>query len=227
MGKKVHPKSVRLGINENWLSYWFSKINKGGLREYKNNLREDLTIRSYLKDALKNAAVEKVEIKRSPQQVNIVIYSARPGLIIGRSGRDIDRLKKEINELIFSKKDINKTISSKKSIKIDIEEVRKPETHSQLVARNIAEQLEKRFPYRRVMKKTLEKIILDKELKGVKIRLAGRLNGSEIARCEWLSKGKLPLQTLSAKIDFAQETAFTTYGTIGIKVWIHKEKLKI
>ncbi|TRZ82726.1 30S ribosomal protein S3 [bacterium] len=234
MGKKVHPTSIRLGINEEWLGHWFSKINKGGLREYKNNLREDLLIRSYLKNALKNAAVERVEIKRSPQQVNIVIHSARPGLIIGKSGRDIDKLKKEIGELVFSKKDIgnlvfsekniNKPFSSKKSIKIDIEEVRKPDTHSQLVARSIAEQLEKRFPYRRVMKKTLEKIILDKELKGVKIRLAGRLNGAEIARCEWLSKGKIPLQTLSAKIDFAQEVAFTTYGTIGIKVWIHKEK---
>ncbi len=224
MGKKVHPKSIRLGINEEWLSHWFSEISKGGLRGYKDNLREDLTIRSYLKNALKNAAVEKVVINRSPQQLNIVIHSARPGLIIGRSGRDIDKLKKEINNLVFLKKGVNKSLSPKKTIKIDIEEVRKPETHSQLVARNIAEQLEKRFPYRRVMKKTLEKIILDKELKGVKIKLAGRLNGSEIARCEQLSKGKIPLQTLSAKIDYAQETAFTTYGTIGIKVWIHKEK---
>jgi len=226
MGKKVHPKSIRLGINEEWSGQWFNKINKGGLREYKNNLKEDWKIHSYLKDALKNAAVEKIETKRSPQQLNIIIHSARPGLIIGKSGRDIDKLKKEIGELISPKKEASKSVSSKKSIKIDIEEVRRPETHAQLIARNIAEQLEKRFPYRRVMKKTLEKILLDKELKGVKIRLAGRLNGAEIARCEWLSKGKIPLQTLSANIDFAQETAFTIYGTIGIKIWVYKEKLK-
>jgi small subunit ribosomal protein S3 len=224
MGKKVHPKSIRLGINEEWLGKWFNKINKGGLKKYKNNLKEDWKIYSYLESALKNAAVEKIETKRSPQQLNIIIHSARPGLIIGKSGRDIDKLKKEISKLISSKKEIGKSIFSKKSIKIDIEEVKRPETHARLVARNVAEQLEKRFPYRRVMKKTLEKTLLDKELKGVKIRLAGRLNGAEIARCEWLSKGKIPLQTLTANIDFAQEIAFTTYGTIGIKVWIYKEK---
>jgi len=216
MGKKVHPKSVRLTINENWSGQWFAKINKGGLRKYKKNLEEDSKIRSHLNEALRNAALEKVEIKRSPQQLNIVIHTARPGLVIGKNGKDIEKLKK----------DVSKMIQSKGGLKIDIEEVRRPETHARLVARSIAEQLERRLPYRRVMKKTLEKIMLDKELKGVKIRLAGRLNGADIARSEKLSKGKIPLQTFKANIDFAQEVARTTYGSIGIKVWIYKEEVK-
>jgi len=215
MGKKVHPKAIRLVINEEWLGQWFAKINKGGLVKYKNNLKEDCAIRDYLKKALKNSAVERVQIKRSPQQLTIVIHTARPGLVIGKSGRDIETLKKNVAKMILAKT----------SIKIDIEEVKRPETHAQLIAQSVAEQLERRFPYRRIMKKTLEKIVLDKEIKGVKIRLAGRLNGANIARSEWLSKGTIPLQTFRAHIDYAQEVAATTYGSVGIKIWVYKVKV--
>jgi small subunit ribosomal protein S3 len=204
MGKKVHPKSVRIAINETWPSRWFAFINKGGLNKYKNNLKEDCAIRAYLDKKLRYASVKEVEIRRSPQQVIVLIKTARPGLVIGKGGKDID---------------ITNT-----AVKIDIEEVRKPENQSRIIALSVAEQLEKRFPYRRAMKKVIDKIILGKEVMGIKIRLAGRLNGSEIARTEWLSKGTIPLQTFSANIDYAQEVAYTTYGTIGIKVWLYKEK---
>jgi len=214
MGKKVHPKSVRIAINETWPSRWFAFINKGGLTKYKNNLKEDCAIRAYLDKKLRYASVKEVEIRRSPQQVIVLIKTARPGLIIGKGGKDIDIIKKEIVSLS----------RSNTAVKIDIEEVRKPENQSRIIALSVAEQLEKRFPYRRAMKKVLDKIILGKEVMGIKIRLAGRLNGSEIARTEWLSKGTIPLQTFSANIDYAQEVAYTTYGTIGIKIWLYKEK---
>lgn len=213
MGKKVHPISIRLGINKQWPSEWFSRINRGNLKKYRENLKEDWLIRNYLEKALKNAALEKVTIKRFPHQLNIVLHTARPGLVIGKSGKDIEILRRKLSQLI----------SSKTSLKLDIQEIRKPDTHAALVARNIAEQIERRLPYRRVIKKALDKINLDKEIRGVKIKVAGRLNGAEIARSEWLSKGEIPLQTLKANIDFAQDVAHTVYGAIGIKVWLYKK----
>jgi len=214
MGKKAHPKSIRLAINETWSSNWFSSISGSGLAKYKEGLKEDCQIRDYLSKKLRHASVNEVVIKRSPKQLTVVIKTARPGLIIGKGGKDIDILRKNIIDLV----------SAKNSVKIDIEEVRKPEIQAKLIAQNIADQLERRFPYRRAMKKTLEKIIIGKEVKGAKIKIAGRLNGADIARSEWLSKGTIPLQTLTAKIDYAQEVARTTYGAIGIKVWVYKEK---
>jgi len=213
MGKKVHPKAIRIGINKQWSSQWFSRINKGSLKKYKDNLKEDYLIRTEISKTLKNAALEEIQIKRSQNQLNIIINTARPGLIIGKSGKDIELLRKKMLKII----------SPKTVLKIDIEEVRKPESNAQLIAHSIAEQLERRFPYRRIMKKTLDKITLGKEVRGIKIRLAGRLNGAEIARTEWLSKGKIPLQTFKANIDFAQDVARTTYGAIGIKIWVYKE----
>jgi small subunit ribosomal protein S3 len=213
MGKKVHPKSIRLSINQSWSSQWFAKLAKGGAKKYRENLQEDLRLREYTKKRLKRAAIEKVIIKRSPKQVNLIIYTARPGLVIGKNGKEIDALKQELNKII----------SSDAALKIDIEEVRKPDTRAELLAQNIAEQLERRLPYRRVLKKTLDKINLNNEIKGVKIKISGRLNGADIARSEWLSKGSLPLQTLKAYIEYAQATAGTTYGSVGIKVWIYKK----
>ncbi len=216
MGKKVHPQSVRLGINKTWSSQWFSRISKGHLQKYQGNLKEDLLIREYLKKQLKNAAVENIIIKRSAHQLTIVIHTARPGLVIGKNGKEIERLRKEINKLI----------KGSTALKIDLQEVRNPETYSALIVQSIAEQLEKRFPYRRVMKKTLSKISLNQQIQGVKIKLSGRLNGAEIARSEWLAKGKVPLQTFSADIDYCQGIAKTVYGTIGIKVWLYKKAAK-
>jgi small subunit ribosomal protein S3 len=213
MGKKVHPKSIRLTINESWPSRWFARINGSGLKKYQNNLKEDCAIRSYLDSKLKYASIKEFEIRRSHQQLTVIIKTARPGLIIGKGGKDIDIIKKKIVSLV----------NPQTAVKIDIEEVKKPELQARIIAQSIADQLEKRFPYRRAIKKALDKIVLSKEVKGAKIRVSGRLNGSEIARTEWLSKGSLPLQTLSANIDYAQEVANTTYGTIGIKVWVHKE----
>jgi len=213
MGKKAHPKAVRLAINETWSSRWFQRIAGSGLAKYKENLKEDYALRVYLDKKLRHASVNEVDIKRSPKQLTVVIKTARPGLIIGKGGKDIDILKKDIINLV----------SANNSVKIDIEEVRKPETRAKLIAQNIADQIERRFPYRRAMKKTLEKIIIGNEIKGVKIKVAGRLNGADIARSEGLSKGTIPLQTFSAKIDYYQEVARTTYGAIGIKVWVYRD----
>ena len=212
MGKKVNPKIIRLPLIENWGSKWFSKINGGNKSKYQANLKEDWLIRKTLQELLKNAAVEKIEIKRSPRQLNIIIHSARPGLIIGKGGKEIEILKRRLRKIIGSE-----TIP-----KIDVIEIRKPEYHAKLIARSIAEQLEKRMPYRRVLKRTLAKVPLDEEIQGVKIKVSGRLNGAEIARSEWLGKGRMPLSSLRAQIDFAQDIARTTYGTIGVKVWLYK-----
>lgn len=210
MGHSVHPYAFRLGYTTDWKSKWFNR------KRYREFLKQDYYLREFIIDRLKQAAVDDVEIKRSPNSVNIIIRAARPGIIIGRGGAGIQEIKKEIIRKIF------KGQTKGLDIKIDIEEIKKAETHARVVAQNIAEQLERRLPFRRVMKQTLEKTIQNPEVKGAKIRISGRLGGAEMAREAWLQKGEVPLQTLRADIDYAQVNAHTTFGIIGIKVWIYK-----
>lgn len=215
MGHSVHPIVFRLKNTEDWKSQWFDSKN------FKKNLEQDYRIREFVKKNLKQAAVNETIIKRSANSVHIIIQTARPGIIIGRGGTGIQDLKKSLISKIFKGK--IKGID----IKIDVEEIRKPEIYANLVAQGVAEQLERRMSFRRVIKQTIEKVMQNPEAKGVKIKLAGRLNGSEMAREEWLMKGKMPLQTLRADIDFAHVPANTAFGAIGVKVWIYRgEKFK-
>ncbi|MBI5180607.1 MAG: 30S ribosomal protein S3 [Nitrospirae bacterium] len=203
MGQKVHPIGFRLGYIKDWNSRWFSKKN------YAQLLHEDLKVRKIVKSKLFHAGVSKIEIERSADRARINIYTARPGIIIGRKGAEVDKLKKEIESL------------TKKQIFINIKEIKKSELDAQLVAENIAMQLEKRVAYRRAMKKSVLSALRFGAL-GIKIACAGRLAGSEIARREWYREGRVPLHTLRADIDYGFTEAKTTYGQIGIKVWIYK-----
>jgi len=209
MSHKVHPKIYRLKNLKDWYSRWIDK------KRFIQYLKEDFIIREYLKKKIGKLSVEKIEIERFSGKVTIIIYSARPGLIIGRGGTGVEELKKQI-EKIFFKKD------SKLELKIDIKEIKNPWSSATLSAQWVAQQIEKRVPYKRVLKWALEKTITLKENKGVRIDVSGRLDGSEIARREWLSKGNLPRQTIRANIDYAEEKAFCSYGVVGIKVWIYK-----
>lgn len=208
MARKVTPISFRIGITKPWKSKWFFKSTKN----YRKFLTQDIKIRDFIFKKLRHAAIEKVEIGRSPEAVTIDIFTSRPGIIIGRGGGGVEELKRKIEQMFPLKIKVN----------INIQEVKTPEAAAKLVAFFIAEQLEKRISYRRVIKQAIDRTIQSPEVKGIKVMLSGRLDGAEIARKEWLSKGKLPLHTLRAEIDFAQEEAHTTYGIIGIKVWIYK-----
>jgi small subunit ribosomal protein S3 len=210
MAHKVHPKIFRVKNLSDWQSQWFS------VRKYRENLEKDYRIREFIKKQLKAAAIDEVVIKRTANAIQIVVKAARPGIIIGRGGTGIQDIKKEVIKKIFKGK--VKGID----IKIDVEEIRKSETQATVVARSVAEQLERRMPFRRVLKQTVEKVSQNPDVKGIKVRVSGRLNGSEMARTEWLRKGNLPLQTIRANINYAQENAHTTYGVIGVKVWIYK-----
>ena len=211
MSHKVHPRSFRLGYTTDWKSRWFDR------KKYKEYLKQDYELREFIMAELKQAAVKEVEIKRSANSVNIIIHAARPGIIIGRGGTGVEELKKEIIRKIF------KGETNGLDIKLDIEEVKKPETHARIIAQSIAEQLERRRPFRRVMKQTLDRIVQNSEVKGAKICIAGRLGGTEMARKECTPiKGQLPLQSLRADIDYALVNAYTTYGVIGVKVWVYK-----
>ena len=207
MSHKVDPISNRLGIIKDWNSKWFNKKKRA------DYLREDSLIRDFIKKKLAKAAIEKIIIERSANLINIIVYSARPGIIIGRGGTGVEELKKEIK----------RKIQEKSEVRLDIQEIRKSEVSAVLVGQNIAEQLEKRMPFRRVLKKSIGQVSQNKNVKGVKIAVKGRLDGTEMARREWLKDGRIPLQTLRADIDFAKVNAYTTYGVVGIKVWIYKE----
>lgn len=204
MGQKVNPIGLRVGIIRTWESLWFFKGSK-----YTENLHEDLRLRKYLLDKLKNAAVSKIEISRAAQKVKLTIYSARPGVVIGKKGAGIDLLKSEIQK------------KTKNEVYLSIQEIRKPDIDAQLVAQNIADQLEKRVFWRRCLKKALSSALRG-GVKGIKIMISGRLDGAEIARSEWYSEKSVPLHTLRANIDYGTAEALTTYGIIGIKVWIYK-----
>ena len=203
MGHKVNPIGLRLGIIRTWDSRWFAEVNYGDL------LQEDLRLRKYLKGRLKNAGVSGIVIERAAQKVRITLNSARPGVIIGKKGADIDKLKADVGKLV------------KGEVHLNIAEVRKPELDATLVAENIAQQLERRVAFRRAMKRAVQSAMrLGAE--GIRITCSGRLGGAEIARTEWYREGRVPLHTLRADIDYGQATAFTTYGTCGVKVWVFK-----
>lgn len=207
MTHKVHPKVFRLRDSQDWDSRWLSK------KKTPQYLEEDFKIRSFLEKKLKDCAVQNIEIERFPGKVNVIINSARPGLIIGRGGKGAEDLKKEL-EKVFTEE--------KEELRVEIREIRNVWASASLAGQWVAEQLEKRMPHRRIIKQALEKIMANKEVQGARIEISGRLGGNEIARREWLKKGRLPRQTLRAIIDYAQAEAFCTYGVIGVKVWIYK-----
>ena len=206
MGQKTHPIGFRLGSTRTWSSRWFA--TKG----YAALLHEDVKIRRFIKSSLYHAGISRIDIERSANRARISIFTARPGIIIGRKGAEVEKLKNEIQT------------RTAKEVYLNIEEVVHPELDAQLVAENIATQLERRIAFRRAMKKAMESAFRF-GAKGIKVRVGGRLNGAEIARTEWYQDGRLPLHTLKADIDYGLSTAHTTYGTIGIKVWIYKGEM--
>ncbi|HEY4504061.1 MAG TPA: 30S ribosomal protein S3 [Candidatus Paceibacterota bacterium] len=216
MSHSVHPYSHRLGIIRDWKSRWFG-VNKN----YRTALKADLLIRQFLVKELRTFFLADVQIERNQKALRIIIRSSRPGMIIGRSGDGAVKLREKIFNLL-KKNDIK---LAGQELKIDIEEVKNPESNATIVAMIVAEGLEKRLPFRRVIKQTLEKVLANREVKGAKIKLSGRLGGADMARQEDLKKGRIPLQTLRADIDFAREKAHMTYGDIGIKVWIYKGQI--
>lgn len=203
MGQKTHPYGFRLGYNKGWKSRWFAT------KEYANLLHEDVALRRQLKDRLRSAGVDTIDIERAANKLVVRIYTARPGIIIGRKGSEIDKLKNEVQK------------RTNREVHIDIQEVHRPELNAQLVAESIALQLEKRVAFRRAMRKAVDSA-LRFGCKGIKVRVAGRLNGAEIARKEWYLQGRLPLQTLRANVDFGTAEAHTTYGVIGVKCWVYQ-----
>ncbi|MFW5885024.1 MAG: 30S ribosomal protein S3 [Patescibacteria group bacterium] len=207
MGHKVDPRVFRIGINKTWKSRWYNDKN------YQKNLQQDIKLRTDLRAKLRKAGVASIEIERSVGKVRILIYSNRPGVLIGRAGEGLEKLTAAIKKKYFFKE--------KAEVKIDVKEIKYMEENAQLLADDIAEQIEKRVAFRKVMKMTLDKAIKNRNVVGVKIGLSGRLGGAEMSRKEWLSKGSLPLHTLRANIDFAKSVAYTTYGTIGVKVWLY------
>src|SRR5690554_4970273 len=204
MGQKIHPIGFRLAVNRNWSSRWYADDkNFGGM------LGEDIRVREYLKKKLKNASVGRVIIERPAKNARITIYSARPGVVIGKRGEDIENLKLDLQRLMGV------------PVHVNIEEIRKPETDAQLIADSISQQLEKRIMFRRAMKRAMQNA-MRLGAQGIKIMSAGRLNGIEIARTEWYREGRVPLHTLRANIEYGTAEAHTTYGIIGIKVWVYK-----
>lgn len=216
MGQKVRPNLFRLGIAEQWDARWFSK------RSFRQMLQEDETIRSVIYDKIGTAGIARCEIERTQNTCRVYIKAARPGLVIGRGGQGIEQLTKAIESALFALYRKQGWTVKKVALSLNVEELKRTSVASATAAQNIAWDLEKRLPFRRTMKKALENLMQNREIKGAKIRLSGRLDGNEIARREWLAKGKLPLQTLRAHIDYGEATAFTVYGTIGIKVWLYR-----
>lgn len=210
MSHRVHPKAYRLKDIADWDSRWQTKNN---LSEY---LREDFRIREFLEKKLKDSGVQNIEIERFTGKVNVIINSSKPGFIIGRGGKGAEDLKKALEKIMPH------SAKQKKEIKIEIREIRNPWIRSAIVAQMVAQQLEKRMPYRRTIKQILSKVMQNKEVQGAKIEVSGRLDGTQIARREWLKKGRLPRQTLRAEIDYGTTRAYCTYGVIGIKVWLYK-----
>lgn len=209
----AHPYIQRIGVNRDWRSRWFTTDPKK-FREY---LRTDAAIRTLLNKKLKGMSTDAIEIERDEKALRILIKTARPGLVIGRSGEGAQQLKKDVDLMMRKLK-----LSEKPDIKIDIEEIRSPETSAAIVGQMVAEGLEKRMPFRRVLKQTVEKVMANRDVEGVRIIVSGRLGGADMARREELKKGRIPLQTLRADIDFARVRALLPYGIIGIKVWIYR-----
>jgi small subunit ribosomal protein S3 len=206
MGQKVNPIGMRLGINRTWDSRWFADADYGRL------LHEDMKIRAYLMDRLKQAGVSKVVIERPHRKCRVTIHTARPGIVIGKKGADIEKLRRKVTEMTDSE------------VHLNIVEVRKPEIDAKLVAENIAQQLERRVAFRRAMKRAVQSA-MRLGAQGIRISAGGRLGGAEIARMEWYREGRVPLHTLRADIDYGESVAMTAYGTCGIKVWVFKGEI--
>jgi small subunit ribosomal protein S3 len=204
MGQKVHPTGIRLGIIKDWTSTWYA-----GAKDYADNLNMDLHIRDYIRSRLSQASVSRVQISRPAHNAVITVHTARPGIVIGKKGEDIDRLRKDVSERMGI------------PVNINIEEIRKPELDATLVAESVAQQLERRIMFRRAIKRAVSNSMRI-GAEGIKIKVSGRLNGAEIARSEWYREGRVPLHTLRANIDYGIAEANTTYGVIGVKVWIFK-----
>lgn len=209
----AHPYIQRIGVNRDWRSRWFTTDPK----KYREYLRVDASLRKFLKTRLKGMSVDTIEIERSDKEIRLIIKTAKPGLIIGRSGEGITKLKKELD--LFLRK---QGMIDKLGLKVDIEEIRSPESSARIVGQMIAEGLEKRMTFRRVMKQTAEKVMANRDVQGIRMSLSGRLGGADMARREELKKGRVPLQTLRADIDFARVEANLPYGVIGIKIWIYR-----
>ncbi len=203
MGQKVHPKGFRLGVIKSWDSNWYADKN------YSDLLHEDYRLRKLVKERFYTAGISKVEIQRTGNRVRVTIHTAKPGIVIGRGGSEVEKLKVQLSEL------------TGKNVNINIQEIKRPEMDAQIVAENVAQQLEKRISFRRAMKQTVQRTMRIGGL-GIKIAISGRLGGAEIARTEWYAEGKVPLHTLRADIDYGFAEANTTYGKIGIKVWINR-----
>jgi small subunit ribosomal protein S3 len=216
MSHTVHPYSHRLGVIRDWKSRWFG-VDKG----YRTALKADLSVREFLQKELRSNYIGGIDIERNQKVLRVVIKTSRPGMLIGKAGDGVVKLREKIAKII---RDAKAEVKGQE-LKVDIEEVRNPESNAAIAGMMIAESLEKRLPFRRVMKQTIEKVMANKDVQGIRIRLGGRLGGAEIARSEELKKGRVPLQTLRADIDFAREKAHMTYGDIGIKVWIYKGEI--
>ncbi len=206
MGQKINPVGFRIGINRTWDSRWYAD------RDYATKLHQDLKLREHILESLSQAGVSKVVIERMAKKARITIYSARPGLIIGKKGADIDKLRNELSKMTGGE------------VALNIVEIRKPEIDARLIAENIATQLERRVSFRRAMKRAVQTAIRQ-GAKGIRINCSGRLGGAEIARLEWYREGQVPLHTLRADIDYGVGTAKTTYGTCGVKVWVYKGEI--
>lgn len=204
MGQKVHPIGIRLGISKPWNATWYAEKH-----EFSDNLIKDIKVRTYLKKELANASVSRIEIERPAKNARITIHTARPGIVIGKKGEDIERLKQTVSKMMGVPTHIN------------VAEIRKPELDADLIAQGIASQLERRIMFRRAMKRAVSSAMRLGAL-GIRVAVAGRLNGAEIARTEWYREGRVPLHTFRANIDYAMGKAHTTYGVLGIKVWVYK-----
>jgi len=215
MSHTVHPYSHRLGIIRDWKSRWFG-VNK----KYRDFLKSDIRIREYLDKKLRGMYVNMIDIERSQKSLRIIIKTSRPGMLIGRSGEGAVKLRADITKMLTKE-----NLMGKEELKLDIEEVRSPEANAHIVSQMVAEGLEKRLPFRRVLKQMVEKVMAAREVKGVKIMISGRLGGAEMSRKEKLSRGQVPLQTFRADIDFSRYEAYMTYGKIGIKTWIYKGEI--
>lgn len=207
MGQKVHPTGIRLGIIKDWTSTWYA-----GTKDYAKYLHQDLEIRDFLRKRLANASVSRIQIERPANNARVIIHTARPGIVIGKKGEDIERLRFEISKMLGA------------PTAVSVEEIRKPELDAYLVAESVAQQIERRIMFRRAMKRAVTNT-MRLGAQGIKIHVSGRLNGAEIARSEWYREGRVPLHTLRADIDYGFSEAKTTYGVIGVKVWIFKGEI--
>lgn len=219
MGQKAHPKILRIPFIKNWESLWFKKDKPS----YKQSLIEDAKIRRYILKKYDKLGIARIRIEREAENISIIIETSKPGFIIGKRGENIEKLRKEIIKLITQERNIR---SKNIPVKIEVLEIKKPELEAKLIADDVALAIERRVPFKRAMKQALNKIQLDDTIKGVKIKVSGRLDGSEIASSYWLAKGKIPTSTLKADIDLAHSEAYCRYGVVGVKVWVYKETQK-